>query len=39
MTGKVVVSDIHAAMCVVLGKAEQHMPYGEVVGTTECITL
>ena len=38
MIGKVVVSDVNALMFVVLSKAEKHVPYGELVGTTEWIT-
>jgi hypothetical protein len=30
---------VDAFICVVLSKAEKHMPYGELVGTTKCITL
>jgi len=30
---------VDAFMCFVLSKAEKHMPYGELVGTTKCITL
>jgi hypothetical protein len=39
MTGNVVTSEIDALMYVVLSKAEKHVPYGQLVGTTECITL
>jgi len=39
MTGNVVVFEIHALTCVVLRIPEQHVPYGEVIGSTECIAL
>jgi hypothetical protein len=39
MTGNVVTSVVDALMHVILSKAEKHMPYGELVGTTECIML
>ena len=39
MTGNVVISEVHALTHVVLSKAEKHTPYGESVGTTECVTL
>jgi hypothetical protein len=39
MIGNVVVCYVNALMYVVLSKAEKHVPYGELVGTTECITL
>jgi len=32
-------SEVDVQMYVVLRKAEKHVPYGELVGTTECITL
>ena len=35
MDGTVVISDIDALVFVVLGKAEKHVPYGELVATTE----
>jgi hypothetical protein len=38
MTGKVVISDVDV-MYVVLSKAEKHVPYGELVGDPECMTL
>jgi hypothetical protein len=38
MTGNIVRSEIDALMYVVLSKAEKHVPHGELVGTTECIT-
>jgi hypothetical protein len=39
MTGNVVISEVVALMYVVLSKAEKHVHYGELVGSTECITL
>jgi len=33
------ISDKDALMYVVLNKAESHMPYWELVGTTKCVTL
>jgi hypothetical protein len=39
MTGNVVISEVDAVMYVVLSKAEKHLPYGELLGTTECIML
>jgi hypothetical protein len=38
MTGNVVISDVDV-MYVVLSKAEKHVPYGELVGGPECMTL
>ena len=38
MTGNVVISEVDALMYVVLSKAEKHVPYGELIGTTECTT-
>jgi len=35
----VVISEVDAPMHVVLSKAEKHVPHGELVSTTECITL
>ena len=35
----VVISEIDVLTYVVLSKAEKHVPYGELVGTTECIKL
>jgi hypothetical protein len=37
MTGNI--SEVDALMYFVLCKAEKHMPCGELVGTTECMTL
>jgi hypothetical protein len=39
LTGIVVISEVVALMYLVLSKAEKHVPYGELVGTTECKTL
>jgi hypothetical protein len=39
MIGNVVISEVDALMDVVLSKAAKHVPYGELVGTRECITL
>lgn len=39
MTGIVVISKADALTYVVLNKAEKHVPYVELVGTTECVTL
>jgi hypothetical protein len=35
VTGNAVISEVDALMCVVLSKAEKHVPNGELVGTTE----
>jgi hypothetical protein len=37
MTCNVFMSDVDARMYVVLSKAEKHVPYGELVGSTEYI--
>jgi len=39
MIGNVIIFEVDALIYVVLSKAEKHVPYGEVVGTTECIVL
>jgi hypothetical protein len=39
MISNVVISGVDALMYVVLSKAEQHVPYGKLVGTTECLML
>jgi hypothetical protein len=39
MTGNVVISDVRAHMCVVLSRAEKHVPYGELVGAGGCLTV
>jgi hypothetical protein len=38
MTGNVVISEVDTLICVVLNKAEKHIPWGESVVTTECMT-
>jgi len=38
MTGNVI-AKVEGFMYVALGKTEEHLPYGEIVGTKECITL
>jgi hypothetical protein len=39
MTGNVVISERDALVYVVLSKEEKHVPYGELVCSTECIML
>jgi len=39
MTGIVMISKADALTYAVLSKAEKHVPYVELVGTTECVTL
>jgi len=39
MTGNVVISEVDALVNVVLSKAEKHVRFGQLVGTTECATL
>jgi hypothetical protein len=39
MTGNVFLSEVGGVMFAVLSKAEKHVPYGELVGTAECVTL
>jgi len=39
MAGNVIVFEVDASMRVVIIKAQKHVPYGELVGTTECIML
>jgi len=39
MTGHIVISEVDALMYVVLSKAESQVPYGELAGTTEYMTL
>jgi len=39
MTGNVVIPEVDVLMYVVLSKAKKHVPYGELVGTREYITL
>ena len=38
MYGSVIISEVDALMYVVLSKAEKHVPYGEIVGTTARVT-
>jgi len=37
--GNVVICEVDGLMCVVLSEEEKHVPYGETVDTTECVTL
>ena len=39
MIGNGVISEVDSIKCVVLSKVKKHVPYGEVVGTTACVTL
>jgi len=41
MIGNDAIREVDALMYtyVVLSKVEKHVPYGELVGTTECVTL
>ena len=39
MINNVVISEVDALMYVVLSKAEQHVPQGKLVGTTEYLML
>ena len=39
MSGNVVIFEVESLMHVVLSMAEKHVPYGELVGTTEHTTL
>jgi len=39
ITGYVVLSNVDALAYVVLSRAETNVPYGELVGAKECITL
>jgi hypothetical protein len=39
MIGNVITSEVDALMYVVLSNAEKHMPYVELIGTTECFML
>jgi len=39
MTGNVVISDVDAFLYVVLSRVEKHVHCGELVGTTESVTL
>jgi hypothetical protein len=37
MIGNVIISKVDALMHAVLSKVEKHMPYGELLGTRECL--
>jgi len=39
MTGYVVISEVDALTYVIPRKAKKHMPYSDLTGTAECITL
>ena len=39
MIGNVVIPEVDAIKCVVLSKVEKHVPYGELVRITACVTL
>jgi hypothetical protein len=39
MTSNVIISEAESLVCVILSKTEQHVPYGELDGTTECVML
>jgi hypothetical protein len=39
MTDNVVISEVDASICVVLNKGKKHVPYRELLGTTECTTI
>jgi hypothetical protein len=39
MIGNDVIHEVAAFMYVVLSKAEKHVPYEELIGTTEYLTL
>jgi hypothetical protein len=39
MIGNVVISKVDSPMYVVLSEAEKHLPHGNIVGTTKCITF
>ena len=39
MAGNVAISEVDALPCVVVSRAEKHVPYGELVRNTERITL
>jgi len=38
-TGYVVIAEADVLPYIILSKAEKHMPYSELTGTAECITL
>jgi hypothetical protein len=35
----IVITEVAVLMYVALSEEEKHVPYGELVGTTECITF
>ena len=39
VTGSVIISDVDILMSVVLSRVEKHVPYEELVGAAECMTL
>jgi len=39
MVGNVVISEVDALLYVVVSRAEQHVPHGELIRNTEPITL
>ena len=39
MIGNVVISGVEAAVYVVQSKAEKHVPYGELLGISQCTAL
>ena len=39
MTGNVVISELGVVIYVVLNRAEKHVPFGELIGTTGTLTL
>ena len=39
MTGNVAISEVDTCMNVVLSKTEKHVSYGELDGTTQCVSL
>ena len=39
MTGNVIISEVNALMYVILSKVEEHVTYGELVGTIAGVTL
>jgi len=36
--GNFVISKVDTLTCVILSKAEKPMPFGELIGTAECVT-
>jgi hypothetical protein len=39
MNGIVLISEVGTLMHVALSEVEKHVPYGELVGTRECLSL